>query len=290
MARLHNSTQGANISQTRLRQIALLAKDLSAAEDILKRVLGTEVIFRDDQVAKWGLYNFLMPLGGDLIEVVSPFRDGTTAGRLLKKRGDGGYMIIMQTSDAAARKDFIESRGLSKVIFSFSKDDVDCVQYHPKGIPGSVIPELDSHKPSPENREPVLSTFSPWHACGLDYQRYSAAMARSSYLQIIQVTCRLAAGENDPESAAQKWEHIFGVQSKGSELVFTNMRMSFVKGVDGLPEGLESITVGVYGESNLNRILERAQEEGIYENGAVAMLGIQWYFSPLSNDVAKSKI
>lgn len=71
-----------------------------------------------------------------MIEVCSPFEDGTTAGRLLDKRGDGGYMIIMQTLDAAARRKHIESNGLAKVIYGYEHDDVVCVQYHPKGVPG----------------------------------------------------------------------------------------------------------------------------------------------------------
>lgn len=81
-------------------------------------------------------------IGGDVIEVCSPFEKGTTAGRLLDKRGDGGYMIIMQTMDAAARRKYIESKGLAKVIYGYEHDDVVCVQYHPKGIPGESEPCL----------------------------------------------------------------------------------------------------------------------------------------------------
>lgn len=74
----------------------------------------------------------------------SPFEDGTTAGRLLDKRGDGGYMIIMQTIDAAARRKAIEANKLAKVIYGHEHDDVVCVQYHPKGIPGkSSLPYHD---------------------------------------------------------------------------------------------------------------------------------------------------
>ena len=71
-----------------------------------------------------------------MIEVVSPFEQGTTAGRLLEKRGDGGYMIIMQTEDAEKRRQYIESKGLSKVITSQAHGDTVFVQYHPKGIKG----------------------------------------------------------------------------------------------------------------------------------------------------------
>lgn len=46
-------------------------------------------------------------------------------------------MIIMQTLDATARRRFIESKGLGKVIYSHEHDDAVCIQYHPKGIPGT---------------------------------------------------------------------------------------------------------------------------------------------------------
>lgn len=69
-------------------------------------------------------------------QVVSPFRPNTTAGRLLSKRGDGGYMIIMQTRDAVARRSYIEANKLGKVIFSYEVGDAVCIQYHPKGIKG----------------------------------------------------------------------------------------------------------------------------------------------------------
>jgi hypothetical protein len=42
----------------------------------------------------------------------------------------------MQTSNAAAWRSCLESKGLAKVIFSHEGDDFVCVQYHPKGIKG----------------------------------------------------------------------------------------------------------------------------------------------------------
>lgn len=74
-----------------------------------------------------------------MIEVVSPFKNGTTAGRLLDKRGDGGYMIIMQTEDARRRREYIEAKDLSKVITSHEHGDTVLVQYHPKGIKGANL-------------------------------------------------------------------------------------------------------------------------------------------------------
>jgi hypothetical protein len=83
------------------------------------------------------LISYPVPLGGDIIEVISPIKDGTTAGRLLDKRGDGGYMIIMQTEDAKKRRQYIESKRLCKVITTQEHGDTVFVQYHPKGIKGT---------------------------------------------------------------------------------------------------------------------------------------------------------
>lgn len=84
-----------------------------------------------------------------MIEVLAPIKEGTTAGRLLQKRGDGGYMVIMQTLDAAARREYIQSKDLSRVIYGYTEGDVECVQYHPKGIPGT-------RGPSRWHRDPLI--------------------------------------------------------------------------------------------------------------------------------------
>lgn len=47
-------------------------------------------------------------------------------------------MIIMQTEDAKKRREYIEAEGLAKVIFGYEHGDAVCVQYHPKGIKGTL--------------------------------------------------------------------------------------------------------------------------------------------------------
>ena len=86
-----------------IRQIALVARELEPVVADLRAVLGIEVGFRDPGVAEFGLHNAVMPVGATFLEVVSPVREGTTAGRLLDRRGgDGGYMVILQTVDLRA--------------------------------------------------------------------------------------------------------------------------------------------------------------------------------------------
>jgi len=278
------SAASIGVKPTRLRQIALVAKDLDKARHLLTRVIGTEVIYEDPLVAQWGLKNFLIAIGGDIIEVVSPFKPNTTAGRLLSKRGDGGYMIIMQTMDAAARKKHIQENKLGKVIFDHEADGREsiCVQYHPKGVPGGVLPELDSHTPSTTNPEPVVTRFSPWHACGPEsnYNTYSSGMRRNGDLHLLDATLRLAPGETDTQKAALQWETIFGVQKNKESIEFTNAKIGFIKGEEGKVDGIVNVTIGVEGERRLTEIIWRAKFQGIAlnESGCLDMLGVEWRF------------
>lgn len=240
-----------------------------------------------------------VPLGGDVIEVVSPFRENTTAGRLLSKRGDGGYMIIMQTENAKKRRDHIEAKGLAKVILSQEHDDVVFVQYHPKGIKGMVtpvssevvltraggmMPELDSHTPSSNNPTPLNSRFSPWHACGTDHKAYFPGMKRSEHLSLQGCVLRLQPGDCGHEAASREWEEIFGVARSRDLLAFTNARVGFVPGKEGLSEGLISITVGVKGKDKLEAIQKRASEAGVWTDQGIEMCGVKWGFVLTGHD------
>lgn len=139
------------------------------------------------------------------------------------------------------------------------------------------MPELDSHSPTPNNPTPIGSRFSPWHACGSDYGAYAAGMKRCSDLQLMGATLRLAPGDSDSEAAARQWNDYFDIPSAGSELYFTNARLSFVPETKGKLEGLDSITLAVQGEERMNEILNRANKEGLCGDGWINMVGVRWF-------------
>jgi len=164
------------------------------------------------------------------------------------------------------------------VIYSYQHDDVHCIQYHPKGIKGGMMPELDSHGASPEHPDPLSSTFSPWHAAGTDYASYSAGMKRRSDLHLIGAVCRLAPGDTNTEAALSQWEELFGLARNRNQLIFTNALMGFVKGATGQPDGLVSITIAVEGEERLAGIVQRARERGVWRDGWADILNLRWFF------------
>jgi Glyoxalase-like domain len=116
----------------RLRQVALVARSLAPIVEEIRDVLGLEVAFRDPSVASFGLENALFPIGDQFLEVVSPIRQGTAAGRYLDRRGgDGGYMVILQCDDPAERERRAVALGIRKAF----EQDTGGYRHHGRGNP-----------------------------------------------------------------------------------------------------------------------------------------------------------
>ena len=74
----------------KIRQIALVAKDIVSVKQTLSTLLGIEQAHVDPKIISFGLQNVVMALGDTFLEVVSSVEEGTTAGRILGSRsGDG---------------------------------------------------------------------------------------------------------------------------------------------------------------------------------------------------------
>ncbi|MGZ6016401.1 MAG: VOC family protein, partial [Phenylobacterium sp.] len=130
----------------RLRQIALVGKDLDAIRDDITAVLALGQAYADPGVGKYGLRNQVWPIGDTFLEVVSPKEDGTTAGRLLDKRhGDGGYMAIFQTDDIAEARARIAAAKI-RVVDQIDRNGASFTHLHPKDVPGAIV-SVDAMEP-----------------------------------------------------------------------------------------------------------------------------------------------
>jgi hypothetical protein len=195
-------------------------------------------------------------------------------------------MVIMQTASAIARRDYLQSKNMAKVIFEHKTEESVCIQYHPKGIKGGVIPELDSHFPKQGEEDGMKEKIAPWHACGplSGFARYGKSMRRHSHLRFHTVVLQLAPGDQDTEGAARQWESLFGVKKvEAKHLAFTNATLKFSSANEGEKEGLKEIVIGVLGKENLDGILRRASAEGLGVRkedygGSFEMLGVMWHF------------
>src|ERR1700760_3315000 len=130
----------------RLRQAVLAVRDLDAVAGQLRTTLGLGEPYADPGVEHFGLRNAVFALGDTFLEVVSPIRADTSAGRLLERRGgDCGYMLMFQLADLAAARERARREGVREV-FEVSLDDIDEVHLHPSDVRAAIM-SLSQPKP-----------------------------------------------------------------------------------------------------------------------------------------------
>jgi len=147
----------------RLRQVCLVAADLPAQAARVESLLGLAECHRDPNVGKYGLENVLFPVGASFIEIVSPTRPGTAAGRFLERHGGRyGYMVILDCDDPLRWQHHAESLGL-RVANVIRHGDYLGVQLHPKDT-GAAMLEFNSTAGGAD-------LMGPYAPAGPDWQR-----------------------------------------------------------------------------------------------------------------------
>ena len=127
----------------RLRQIAFMARHVAPVAEQLEQVFDLKVAFRDPAVEVFGLINAVMPVGGEFLEVLEPFRDDASGARYLERRGgDSGYMVILQDDNAMAHRMRLEAAGVRAVATSRGGRYV-YTHFHPADCAG-VLLSIDS--------------------------------------------------------------------------------------------------------------------------------------------------
>ena len=201
------------MSWIRLRQVALVARDLDVVLGDLHEQLGLEVAYRDPGVATFGLQNAVLPVGSQFIEVVSPTRDGTAGGRQLERLGgDGGYMVIAHTDDQPPVKERAAELGVRSVM-DFDDHGYLGWQLHPSDTGGSFL-EID-FQPGGEDPD------GPWMPAGPDWH---AAVRTDVVDGITAVELEVP----DPERVSARWTLVLGKPR------FDNAEIRFVEGTRGL--------------------------------------------------------
>ncbi|MFC3069782.1 VOC family protein [Phenylobacterium soli] len=214
----------------RLRQVALVGRDLAAIRQDITEVLGLGGAYADPGVGKYGLANQVWPIGDTFLEVVSPTQDGTTAGRLLDKRGgDGGYMAIFQTDDLAADRARIAKAGV-RVVDQMDRGGASFTHLHPKDVPGAIV-SVDAMEPKerwewggPDWRDNVR-TDSAVEIRGAEVQGEDPAAMSERWAQVLACP---------REQTADGWRLV----TEGGEIRFTPLK-------DARGEGLTAFDVAV---------------------------------------------
>ncbi len=244
----------------RLRQIALVARELAPVVDDLRGVFGLEVGHRDQGVKIFGLENALLPVGSQFIEVVAPIQENTAGGRYLKRRGgDGGYMVITQCDEHASRKRRVAELGIRKVLES-DTPEYCTMQLHPRDTGGSFL-EID-YQAGGEDPD------GPWLPAGRNWK----PAVRTNVVRAI------AAAEiqsPEPDALAERWSEIVELPlERGADghpsLRLDNAAIRFVPETDGRGEGLGGLDLVAVDRA---RALKEAQRRGRRLPDDVVMVG-----------------
>ena len=209
----------------RLRQLVLVAHDLRPVEQQLVDDFGLEVCYRDPGVGNFGLRHGLYTIGDQLLEVVSPKQDGTTAARYLDRRGgDGGYMVIVQLDDLDARRERMADLDV-RIAFEASTTGLKGLHLHPADVGGAIL-SLDEADP-PES----------WSWAGPDWAYHSSDAVSAMTAVEIQA--------DDPGALAGRWAAILDRPAIDCTIECDDAAIRFVEAADGRGEGLAAIDLAV---------------------------------------------
>ena len=235
----------------RIRQLALVARDLTPAVPHLKTVFGLGDGFEDPGVGSFGLVNTVLPVGDTFLEVVSPKQEGTTAGRLLERRaGDGGYMVIIQVDgddlSLTRERDRMKDLGV-RIVFDHALENIATLHLHPRDV-GAAILSLDLACPS-----------ESWLWAGPDWE----SRTRSN---LVHGIVGAALQSKDPQATAARWAQILDRPLESSRegdpaiSLDAGSTLRFLPDRDGRGDGLSEIDLAT---KVPEQVLENARAQGL---------------------------
>jgi hypothetical protein len=217
-----------SITGPRLRQVALVAHDCEKTTAALQETFGWPDPFHDPGVGEFGLVNSVFAVGDTFLEVVSPVKPDTTAGRYLARRGtDSGYMAIFQMPSIEEARRRVADLGV-RVVWKVDLDDVAGTHLHPKDIPGAIV-SLDWASPA-----------ESWRWAG---PRWTGSAPEHPDGGITGLTIEV----EEPAEAARRWAAALGVDvavESGVAVVrleSAGQALRFVSADDGFGEGITEV-------------------------------------------------
>jgi len=249
----------------RLQQFVFVAEDLKPAVVDIGATLGLSVCHNDPKVGAFGLHNALLPIGGDLIEVVAPIREGTTAGRYLERRqGDGGYIIILECNDALAERQRIAALGV-RDIWRHDGDGCHATHFHPADVLGAILSIDDMGLDGDPAEE-----LSRWKWAGRKWQAFVQTNVAKALTGV-----EIQAG--NPDAVAARWagylDRPLDKVERMPAVKLDNAHIRFAPDSDGRGLGIAAIDVV---PADRGYILAMAEKRGLWQaDGQIMLCGVR---------------
>jgi hypothetical protein len=176
----------------------LVAQELEPVATALRAALGLGEPFRDPGVGEFGLANTVFAVGDCFLEVISPTRPETAAGRYLTRHGgDGGYMVIFDLGDLDAARSRALALGV-RTVWQLDLPDISGTHLHPADMRGAIV-SLDQSRP-----------YGSWRWGG---PQWTAQIGPSAPGRLAGITVAVA----DPQAVAARWGQVLGVAGQDEE-------------------------------------------------------------------------
>ena len=199
-----------------------MAADLAATITELRTTFALGPAYADPGVAEFGLANGVIPVGDQFVEVVSPVRADTAAGRWMTRvGGDAGYMVIVQVESIIAARAHLDNEGL-RTAWSGDLREISGTHVHPADIGGAIV--------SFDEARPVGS----WHWAGPNWQRHSSA-------ETVTGIAGITMAATDPtalRALVASWARAMNLEIPGDRVTLPDgSRISFVSSKNELAAG-----------------------------------------------------
>ncbi|MDR7084139.1 hypothetical protein J2X01_003447 [Arthrobacter ginsengisoli] len=171
------------------RQLVLLTSDLEGTLARARKEFGVPEGFRDPvALAKVGMQHEVFGFDRTYVEVCEPINPESSASRSLARKGDSGFMVVLQVPDAEAMVTRAKGLGLEPLVVKDHHGSV-LSQWHPRDF--GTIAEFDEMRPA-----------DSWHFAPDIYE----ARNKSVVDDIVAVHLSVA----EPAAMAERWAAVSG--------------------------------------------------------------------------------
>ncbi len=233
----------------RLRQVALASNHLDDVVRAFADVFGLRIAYNDPNIRHYGLRNAVLSAGPAFLEVVEPIRLEASAARFLKRRGDAGYMVILQDADAGAHRARLLDMGV-RVVDDIDRADYRASHFHPADFAG-VLVSIDEQRSAPD----YLEAYGDWMPAGPAWR----ATRTDQVLDLTGITLTAP----DPEAVARRWSELLDrpLDAADSRLISLERgKIRFAAGPIGQGTSIAAIDLKV---ADLDVTLKRAVDAGL---------------------------
>ena len=244
----------------RLRQLVFVSSERDKLADEICNLFDLKQTYHDAGLINFGLENVLIPLGDTFFEIVMPVQENTTAGRFLDKRGgEGGYMVIVDSSNFEKEQARVESSGIEIVWHGNRKEDgiqARTIHLHPKQVGGAIL-SIDHMNP-----------LDAWLWAGTDWKK-------DINKTLVDVLSGVVLQSKDPRQMCSNWENALGKKrdvGSGLDISLDESKISFVSDVNGRGEGINAFKIKSLAK---DKIMKKAEEMNLVQNKEIVLGGVK---------------